>query len=255
LIILNVSNSVTPKINGFIKSSVAYGLQSNTFNSETVVENSPKPKTKTFSVIFNQVKQKIDVFFKFFLGQKFFFSSGTIFGTIFSSKSFLTATSRLFINKNIKSFDINVPHQKFPIVLGIDEHLTYCASELEQKQKLEKVKAICGDIFLTTLCDYKNAAPYKKKQVDILQEFKNNNILIEHNISDTLDKQSWNNFYYFIENQKLSVIGPYQRRTMYFKQLAKYSSDLGCREYVIQKQSLYRGFAKQHWEHIITVRF
>jgi hypothetical protein len=104
LIILNVSNSVTPKINGFIKSSVAYGLQSNTFNSETVVENSPKPKTKTFSVIFNQVKQKIDVFFKFFLGQKFFFSSGTIFGTIFSSKSFLTATSRLFINKNIKSF-------------------------------------------------------------------------------------------------------------------------------------------------------
>jgi hypothetical protein len=158
-------------------------------------------------------------------------------------------------NKNIKSFDINVPHQKFPIVLGIDEHLTYCASELEQKQKLEKVKAICGDIFLTTLCDYKNAAPYKKKQVDILQEFKNNNILIEHNISDTLDKQSWNNFYYFIENQKLSVIGPYQRRTMYFKQLAKYSSDLGCREYVIQKQSLYRGFAKQHWEHIITVRF
>jgi hypothetical protein len=159
-------------------------------------------------------------------------------------------------NKKVKSFNINDRSIKFPIVLGIDDYLTYFSTELEQKSQLEKIKHICSDLFLTTLCDYKNSAPYKKKQIEVLQEFKNSNILLEHNISDQNDKQSWKNCFYFIEGQKnLTVIGPHQRRTMYFKQLAKYSSDIGCREYAIQKQVLYKGFAKQHWEHIITVRF
>jgi hypothetical protein len=51
------------------------------------------------------------------------------------------------------------------------------------------------------------------------------------------------------------VLGPSERRTMYFKQLAKYSSDLGGTNYVIQKNMLYRGFFKKNYEHIITVRF
>ena len=80
--------------------------------------------------------------------------------------------------------------------------------------------------------------------------------MIEANLANYEDKQAWSNYYYYIENHtNLTTVGPYQRRTVYFKQLAKYASDLGSREYVVQKNALYRGFAKRNWEHIITVRF
>jgi hypothetical protein len=57
------------------------------------------------------------------------------------------------------------------------------------------------------------------------------------------------------DNHDLTVLGPEMRRTMYFKQLAKYSSDLNGTDYMIQKNLLYRGFFKKHYEHIISVRF
>lgn len=163
-----------------------------------------------------------------------------------SQKSLVNHEKVSIIGNNKKYFDV---------VLGLDEHLTYYANEFEQRNELSKIADICNGWFITTLADYKNSAPFKKNQVELL-EFKNNNLVIENHIADQLDKQAWQSYYYQIENHKdLTVVGPYQRRTLYFKQLAKYASDLGSREYVIQKNALYKGFAKRQWEHIITVRF
>lgn len=161
----------------------------------------------------------------------------------------------LIRNSRIKIFSYT-DNQKFDTVLGLDEHLTHYASENEQQYELEKIANLTNGWFITTLSDFKNAAPYKKYTSEVLQEFRNNSLLIEHNIPSSLDKQAWATCFYLIKNQtEMITIGPYQRRTMYFKQLAKYSSDLGCLEYVIQKQALYKGFARKNWEHIITVRF
>jgi hypothetical protein len=143
------------------------------------------------------------------------------------------------------------------VTLALDEYFTYAADENEQRNLLVVLKAVTSGYLVTTLQDYKNSAPHKKSQVDAsISQFNSDFIVIDQHVLDKNNRQSWQNYIYMIENHKdLTVLGPSVRRTMYFKQLAKYSSDLGGTEYVIQKNLLYRGFFKKNYEHIITVRF
>ena len=148
------------------------------------------------------------------------------------------------------------PGQKFDCVIALDEHLTYFAKEQEQKNRLTQLADLCDGWLVTTLCDYKNLAPYKNNQVEVLHDFRSDAIFLEQNSPITTDKQSWNSWFYAItDHVALDAVGPIPRRTMYFKQLAKYASDLGSTEYVVQKNTLYRGYGRKHWEHIITIRF
>jgi hypothetical protein len=140
------------------------------------------------------------------------------------------------------------------VCLALDEYFTYADSENAQRDLLDQIKKVLSGYLITTLQDYKNNAPHKRSQVDASNS--NNIIIVEENILDRNNKQNWENYIYFIENHSdLTVLGPTPRRTMYFKQLAKYCSDLQGTEYVIQKNLLYRGFYKRNYEHIITVRF
>lgn len=158
-------------------------------------------------------------------------------------------------SSRVSTFNLDNCSAKFDAVIGLDEYLTYFVDEHQQRAQLEKISKITGHWFITTLADYKNSAAFKKNQMTII-EHKNSNVLIEGNIPLVDDKQAWENYYYLIKDHtNLTTLGPYQRRTVYFKQLAKYASDLGSRQYIIQKNALYRGFAKRHWEHIITVGF
>jgi hypothetical protein len=95
---------MTPKVTGSIKPSVSYGMQANTFASAPTQEKTPEPRSKTVAVFVEQIKEKIEVVVKSFLESRLFQSPGAIFGTIYSSKSFLTATSRLFINKTVDPY-------------------------------------------------------------------------------------------------------------------------------------------------------
>lgn len=140
------------------------------------------------------------------------------------------------------------------VCLALDEYFTYADSENAQRELLDQIKKILSGYLITTLQDYKNSAPHKRSQADVSSS--NNVIIVEENILDRNNKQNWENYIYFIENHSdLTVLGPTPRRTMYFKQLAKYCSDLQGTQYVIQKNLLYRGFYKRNYEHIITVRF
>ena len=145
---------------------------------------------------------------------------------------------------------------KYDCVLALDEFLTYFIDEAEQKIQLAKLAALCDGWLITTLVDYKNLAPYKKNQVEVIHDYKSDTIFLEQNTPNLMDKQAWNAYFYSITDHKdLTQFGPVPRRTMYFKQLAKYSSDLGSTNYMVQKNTLYRGFGRKHWEHIITIRF
>jgi len=145
---------------------------------------------------------------------------------------------------------------KFDCVIALDEFLTYQSDEAAQKAALEKLADVCNGWLITTLMDYKNLAPYKKNQVEVLHDYKSDAILLEQNSADPSDKQRWSSYFYAVTDHKtLDTYGPVSRRTMYFKQLAKYASDLGSTNYIVQKNTLYRGFGRKHWEHIITIRF
>jgi hypothetical protein len=156
-------------------------------------------------------------------------------------------------NSRIKSA---APGQRYECVLALDEYLTYFADEDTQKQKLAELAAVCDGWLITTLVDYKNLAPYKKNQVEVLHDYRSDSIFFEQNSPDAANKQGWNSWFYCIsDHRNLETLGPYPRRTMYFKQLAKYASDIGSTNYIVQKNTLYRGFGRKHWEHIITIRF
>ena len=145
---------------------------------------------------------------------------------------------------------------RFDCVLALDEYLTYYTDEQQQKDALAKLADLCDGWLITTLVDYKNLAPYKKNQVEIIHDYKSDAIFLEQNTPVAADKQTWNSYFYSItDHSTLESLGPVPRRTIYFKQLAKYSRDLGSTNYIIQKNTLYRGFGRKHWEHIITIRF
>lgn len=150
--------------------------------------------------------------------------------------------------------DIN---QQFDIVVALDEYFTYGDSELAQRDLLEQVARLTNGWLITTLQDYKNFAPHKKNQIDASYVSNGNNyIMLESNVADKTDKQLWNHYRFCIKNHsELITIGPTARRTMYFKQLAKYSSDANSKQYVVQKNLLYKGFFSRNFEHIITVNF
>lgn len=153
--------------------------------------------------------------------------------------------------------NIDECNELFELVFALDEFFTFADSEDNQRQLLEQVQKVCKGWLVTTLRDYKNFAPHKKNQIETFNINSNNNyIVLENNVADKLDKQLWDNYWHCIKNHKqLLTLGPTKRRTMYFKQLAKYSSDLGSDQYVIQKNLLYKGFFSKNFEHIITVKF
>ena len=143
------------------------------------------------------------------------------------------------------------------VCLALDEYFTHAETEQDQRDLIDAIGKVTRGHLITTLQDYKNAAPHKKSQVDASVSGATTDIIIvEQNILDKNNRQNWQNYIYMIEDhEQLTVLGPNLRRTMYFKQLAKYTSDIAGTEYVIQKNLLYRGFFKKHYEHMITVRF
>lgn len=144
--------------------------------------------------------------------------------------------------------------QLVDVTIAFDEYFTFATTENDQRQLLSDIKAVTRGYLVTSLQDYKNNAPHKRNHVE--SGVYGNTIILEQSQTDKNNKQNWQNNIYFIENNRdLTVIGPTERRTMYFKQLAKYSSDLGGTEYVVQNNMLYRGFFKKNYEHIITVKF
>ena len=146
---------------------------------------------------------------------------------------------------------------KFDIVIALDEYLTYTNSEDSQRLLVEQLASVCDGWLITTLQDYKNFAPHKKNQIEAFNIVSDNNyIILDNSIADKTDKQLWDHYWYCIKDHtNLLTIGPKKRRTMYFKQMAKYSSDAGSKQYVIQKNLLYKGFFSRNFEHIITVKF
>ena len=143
------------------------------------------------------------------------------------------------------------------LCLALDEYLTYADTEQDQRDRLAELKASTQGYVITTLQDYKNTAPHKRSQIEATtHQEKHKFVVIDQNLWDKNSQQNWQNYIYMIENHaNLIVLGPEIRRTMYFKQLAKYASDLSGMDYVIQKNLMYRGFYKKHYEHIIAMRF
>jgi hypothetical protein len=146
---------------------------------------------------------------------------------------------------------------KFDSIIALDEYFTFARTDIEQKNKVAEVCNLAKEYIITTCKDYKNQE-FKDREFSIPALIKNNqsdNVYLEYHNHDVQDRNSWHTNVFQISNNVLLHTGPFSRRALYFKQLAKFSHDAGAVGFNVHKNLMYKSLIKKNYEHIISIRF
>lgn len=150
----------------------------------------------------------------------------------------------------------NITPKSSNIAVACDEYFTFTESDENQKYLVQQLSASVTGIIITTLRDYKNQ-DFKDKEfsqpIQISGEFENR-IYLEHYQYDAADKNAYSSTIYKVSNE-MQRYGPFARRNMYFKQLAKFSLDSAAENFYVHKNIMYKSTIKKNYEHIITIKF
>jgi hypothetical protein len=150
-----------------------------------------------------------------------------------------------------------IQNQKFGVVVAMDEYFTFAETDSEQKNKVDFLCGICNGFIITTLRDYKNQ-DFKEKEFSqpiVVKTVDSKKIYFEHYEADNLDRNLSLGTNYIIGDDGVTVVGPFARRNMFFKQLAKFSIDAGAKNFLVHKNLMHKSIIKKNYEHIITIRF
>jgi len=153
--------------------------------------------------------------------------------------------------------DLGNIDKKFDYVVAVDEFFTFANSEDHQRGQIEKLARVTGHSIITSLRDYKNQ-DYKDKEFSHPLTIRNdgdNKIFLEHHDYDYVDRNSWETTVYEIHDDSLTTYGSFKRRTMFFKQLAKFSADAGSKKFYVHKNLMYKSLIKKNYEHLISITF
>lgn len=149
--------------------------------------------------------------------------------------------------------------KKFQVVVAVDEFFTYADSDQGQRDLVAEISNLTTDYAITTLRDYKNQDFRDREfsQPAALRNANNSMIFLEAHEGDATDRNAWSSNIYQIVNpdNNLTVYGTFQRRSMYFKQLAKFSFDAGATNFLVHKNLMYKSLIKRNYEHVITIKF
>ena len=152
------------------------------------------------------------------------------------------------------------PTKKYDTVLALDEYFTYADSEQSQKKLIDDAAKLLtpGGILLASMRDYRNNPVHKRNLGD--SSYININsthyVVVEINRPDTIGNQSWHQTNFVIENDDAATayeLG--NRRTLYFKQLAKYCNDAGCKQFGVLKEHFWKSPWRRSMEHIAWSKF
>jgi hypothetical protein len=156
-----------------------------------------------------------------------------------------------FVDKN------NLKSKFFDVVIAVDEFLTFANSDSDQRSLVEQVSGITKNIFVTTLRDYKNQ-DFKDREFSlpiVIKSSDNKKIYFEHYEYSTTDRNMFYSTSYTISDEDVIIIGPFKRRSMFFKQLAKFSFDAGARNFLVHQNLMHKSIIKKNYEHILTIKF
>ncbi len=145
----------------------------------------------------------------------------------------------------------------FDSVISLDEFFTFASDDLEQKNKIELISSLTKEYFITTCKDYKNQE-FKDREFSVpalVRNSKNKIIYLEFHDYDPKDKNLWQTEVFEIDNNVLNTYGPFYRRALFFKQLAKFTSDAGAIGFTVHKNLMYKSLIKKNYEHVISIRF
>lgn len=148
--------------------------------------------------------------------------------------------------------------KKFQVVIAVDEYFTYANSDQAQRDLVSQICGLATDYVITTLRDYKNQ-DYKDREFSMPSLVRNNSesmIFLESHAWDPRDRAQWSSNVYAINQtaDQMQSFGPFNRHTMYFKQLAKFSHDAGAESFLVHKNLMYKGLIKKNYEHVITIQ-
>jgi hypothetical protein len=148
-------------------------------------------------------------------------------------------------------------YKKFNSVVALDEYFTFAADDNEQKNRVLDICNLATDYVITTCRDYKNQE-FKDREFSIpalVKNGKENNVFLEFHDHNIHDKNSWTTYVYQINGSNFAMSGPYARKAMYFKQLAKFSHDAGAVGYNVHKNLMYKSLIKKNYEHVVSFKF
>lgn len=165
-------------------------------------------------------------------------------------------------SKNVKFTYINpvdLPkHQKqFQCVVAMDEYFTFADSDQAQQDKIAKICNLATAFVVSTIRDYKNQ-DYKDREFSqpvSVRNGKDTRIFLENHDWDSKDRTLWDTMIYEIEGSSLKTYGIFDRRTMFFKQLAKFSMDAGAVNFLVHKNLMYKSLIKKNYEHVVSIQF
>ena len=149
--------------------------------------------------------------------------------------------------------------KQFQCVIAMDEYFTFASGDQEQQTKIAKICNLATAFVISTVRDYKNQ-DYKDRdfsQPVLVRNGSESKVFLESHDWDLKDRTSWNTMVYEIKNPEdsLTTYGPFDRRTMFFKQLAKFSIDAGAVNFLVHKNLMYKSLIKKNYEHVISIQF
>lgn len=149
----------------------------------------------------------------------------------------------------------SIDEKQYDVVVAFDEYLTFARTDEDQRASIEKLVKIARKCLVTSLRDYKNQ-DFKSREFSNPVALKGNvkKIYLEHYEYDIDDRNLSLATNYVIDDNSAEIIGPFHRRNLFFKQLAKFSLDYGAENFVIHKNLMYKSIIKKNYEHIITIK-
>jgi hypothetical protein len=155
--------------------------------------------------------------------------------------------------------DLHKYQKEFDVVVALDEYFTFAQSDTEQQHQIKLFCSLAREFLISTLKDYKNQ-DYKDREYSqpvLVRSGSSKTTYIESHDWDLKDRASWTTSVYKIDQStnELTTYGPFDRRTMYFKQLAKFSLDSGASNFLVHKNLMYKSLVKRNYEHVISITF
>jgi hypothetical protein len=149
-------------------------------------------------------------------------------------------------------------HKKeFSWVVAGEEYFTFARTEEEQKTKLELAASLAKTAIITTLRDYKNQ-DFKDREFSqplAIYNHGESKIFLEYHNYDFEDKNSWQTTVHELTGESAILYGSFARRSMFFKQMAKFSIDAGAKNFYVHKNLMYKSLIKKNYEHVISISF
>lgn len=184
---------------------------------------------------------------------------GDIAITEISAEAQKSLTDRGVKFRYIDYVDLHKYQKGFDVVVALDEYFTFAQSDTEQQHQIKLFCSLAREFLISTLKDYKNQ-DYKDREYSqpvLVRSGPSKTTYIESHDWDLKDRASWKTAVYEIDQSinELTTYGPFSRRTMYFKQLAKFSLDSGASNFLVHKNLMYKSLVKRNYEHVISITF